>query len=149
VIYGTDRRALRRVFLEAWRKRRRGLPLEPLEERVAAVVARHPEYHPLLEGDPEEALDRDWLPEGGQTNPFLHLAFHLALEEQLATGRPPAVAEARRALLLRGMDPHEAEHRMMDCLAEVLWRAQREGRPEPDPALYEALLRDIAGDPAG
>jgi len=33
----------------------------------------------------------------------------------------------------------EAEHAMMDCLAEMIWQAQRT-RSAPDPVLYLACL---------
>src|SRR5678809_1741135 len=73
-----SRDELRRVYVEAWRKRRAGLPVEPLEAQVADVIALHPEYHAALErGD--EALARDYTPEGGQSNPFLHMGLHLSL----------------------------------------------------------------------
>ena len=39
-------------------------------------------------------------------------------------------------------DRHEVEHRMMDRLAEVLWQAQRSGRP-PDESAYLRSLRQL------
>ena len=50
-LFSTTNRAtqLRRVYVEAWRKRREGLPIEPLEAQVADVIALHPEYHAALE----------------------------------------------------------------------------------------------------
>ena len=44
----------------------------------------------------ERYLDRDWKPEGGETNPFLHLSMHLAIEEQLSIDQPPGIREAVR-----------------------------------------------------
>ena len=85
-----DRAGLRRLYLEAWRKAREGRPLEPLENQIVGVIELHPEYQPLLV-DRSAALDRDFTPEQGQTNPFLHMGLHLAIREQLATDRPPGV----------------------------------------------------------
>ena len=88
------------------------------------LIERHPEYHALLE-HPERALSRDYLPESGQTNPFLHMGLHLALREQVATDRPPGIRGIWQRLASRLADPHEAEHRMSECLAEALREAYR------------------------
>ena len=50
----------------------------------------HPEYHALLEA-PDGSLDREYLPDQGDVNPFLHLSLHLALAEQLAIEQPPGI----------------------------------------------------------
>ena len=67
-----DRSSLRRSYVEAWRKWRERLPMEPLEHQIGSVVEQHPEYHPVLEQD-AQALHRDYSPEGGQSNPFLQI----------------------------------------------------------------------------
>ncbi len=139
MLFGQDRGALRRQFFEVWRKHTAGVPLEPLEQLVAQVIARHPEYHGVLQ-DPERFLDRDYLPEMGETNPFLHMAMHIAIHEQLTTGRPPGILDAYQGLLQRLGEPHRAEHEMMECLGEMFWRAQREQRT-PDEAAYLECLR--------
>ncbi len=139
MIFGDDRTRLRRVYLEAWRKRRQGVPMEPLEVRVAEVVARHPEYHALLES--EAHLEHDFGPDSGRTNPFLHMAMHLALVEQVATNRPAGIRDLHHRLAIALGSEHEAEHRMMECLGLALWEAQREGRPPDEQAYMECLKR--------
>jgi hypothetical protein len=141
MLFGQDRQRIRAVFVEAWRKHRDGQPMQPLERLVADVVARHPEYHAALDG--ETATDRDYLPEMGESNPFLHMGLHIALAEQIATARPAGVDGIYRALAQRAGDAHEAEHRMMECLGETLWRAQRDGAM-PDETAYLASLRRLA-----
>ncbi len=143
MLFTADRDSLRRFYLEAWRRHRAGMPLEPLEREVVAVVAEHPEYQPLLECG-EAALARDYPPELGETNPFLHMGLHLAIREQAATDRPAGFRAAYAALVRRVGDAHEAEHRIMDCLVEALWQAQRAGRP-PDEAAYLRCVRALAG----
>lgn len=138
-----DRSSLRRSYVEAWRKRREGAPLEPLEHQIADVVELHPEYHPVLEQD-ADALQRDYTPEGGQSNPFLHMGLHLAIREQVSTNRPAGIAALHAALATKLGSAHEAEHRMIECLGEALWRSQRSGLP-PDEAAYLEALRKIAG----
>jgi hypothetical protein len=135
-----SRDQLRRVYLEAWRKRREGLPIEPLEAQVADVIALHPEYHAALErGD--DALDRDYTPESGQSNPFLHLGLHLAVRDQIATDRPAGIRKAFQSVAARLGSEHEAEHRIIECLAEAMWEAQRSGRPPDEAAYLQRVLR--------
>jgi len=137
------REALRQSYLDAWRKHRESLPMEPLEHQLATVVEQHPEYHAFIEGDPD-AINRDFTPEGGQSNPFLHMGLHLAIREQVATNRPVGIALVHADLCRRIGDVHEAEHRMIERLAEALWQGQRSGLP-PDESAYLDALRRLAG----
>lgn len=133
-MFAPSREQARRFFCEAWRKRREGLPASPLEALAADIVANHPEYHALLE-DPA-AIEREWTPEQGATNPFLHLSLHLAIEEQLSIDQPPGLRAAfARRLARRHGDRHAALHDLLECLGEILWQAQRENRP-PDGGRY-------------
>jgi hypothetical protein len=138
-----DRDGLRRHYIEAWRKHRAGMVLEPLEHQLVTVIEQHPEYHPLFEGD-SQALGRDYAPESGQSNPFLHLGLHLAIREQVATDRPPGIAAVHRDLARHLGDVHEVEHRMLERLGEALWHSQRTGRP-PDESAYLESLRRLLG----
>ena len=135
-----SRDELRRVYIEAWRKRREGLPTEPLEAQVADVIALHPEYHAALEGG-DDALERDYTPEGGQSNPFLHMGLHLAVRDQIATDRPAGIRKAFQTVAAHLGSEHEAEHRIIECLAEAMWEAQRSGRPPDEAAYLQRVLR--------
>jgi hypothetical protein len=139
MIFGQDRHELRKMYAEAWKKQLAGQPMSPLELQIAAVVAQHPEYHDAVTGGD---LDRDYTPEGGRTNPFLHMGLHLGIREQVATDRPAGIAGIYEALAARDGDPHSAEHRMIECLAETLWEAQSTNRA-PDEALYLERLRRL------
>ncbi|MDD3609170.1 MAG: DUF1841 family protein [Halothiobacillaceae bacterium] len=141
-MYGTDRNAMRRAYAQAWQKRREGRPLEALEALMADLIEAHPEYHPLLE-NLDTQLERDWQPEHGETNPFLHLSLHLALREQVLSDRPAGIAALYKRLCDRHRDVLEAEHRLMDCLIEALWTAQRQGLP-PDEAAYLECAQRLA-----
>lgn len=141
--HNQDRSGLRRLYVEAWRKHRAGQPLEPVEHQIVTVIEQHPEYQALLEDD-AEALGRDFTPEAGQSNPFLHMGLHLAIREQSATDRPAGIAAIRAQLVERLADPHEAEHRMLERLAEALWLSQRTGQP-PDEVAYVESLRQMLG----
>lgn len=134
-----SRDGARRYFLEVWRKLGERVPLTPLEAMIAAVLERHPEYHELLR-DGERVLDQDFGRDEPAHNPFLHLGLHVALAEQVGADRPAGV-RALHAQLCAAGDPHEAEHRMIECLAEVLWQAQRSGQLPDDRAYLAALSR--------
>jgi hypothetical protein len=141
MLFTQDRTTLRRRYLQAWQKWRAQEPMEGLERQLAELIAEHPEYHALLEN--KAALDRDYAPESGQSNPFLHLSTHLAIREQLATQRPAGIIERYRALLDRLGDAHAVEHHIMECLGLSLWEAQRSGRA-PDEQDYLNCLRQAA-----
>ena len=134
-----DRDALRQAWADIWRKALAGEPLDPLSQQVADIIREHPEYHALLE---QGQIGGEYLPEMGQTNPFLHMGMHLALREQVSTDRPSGIAHIHRQLTLRHGGAHEAEHVMMDCLAEALWQAQRTQMP-PDEQTYLACLKKL------
>lgn len=133
----------RAFFFDTWRKYRAGEALAGLEGMALQLILQHPEYHPVL-GQPERYGERDYPPELGETNPFLHLGLHLALEEQLSIDQPPGIAGHFAALLARHGERHAALHAALDCLAETVWRAQRD-RAAPDAQAYLECLARKAG----
>jgi hypothetical protein len=86
-VFNPTRDQARQFLIDAWAKRRNACPATPMETLAADLIDLHPEYHALLEA--EDALTREWTPEQGETNPFLHLSLHLAIEEQLSIDQPP------------------------------------------------------------
>jgi Domain of unknown function (DUF1841) len=139
VIFDPSRDQVRQFFFEAWRKHREKAPLSGLEPVAVDVILAHPEYREALE-HPERHAAREYSPEGGESNPFLHLSLHLAIEEQLSIDQPPGIrAEFERIARARG-DRHEAQHAVLECLGETLWRAQRDAAA-PDAAAYLECLR--------
>ncbi len=139
-MFGQNRHTLRRLFLDAWQKRRQGEPLDALQSIIADTVEQHPEYHALLDSD--TSLERDFSAESGESNPFLHLSMHIALHEQLSTDRPAGIRDCHRRLCRQYADPHTAEHAMMECLGEVLWQAQR-SQAAPDETAYLHCLQRL------
>ena len=142
-----SRDELRRAYVDAWRKHREGLPMEPLEAQIADVVSLHPEYHAELEHS-ESTLSRDYSPEHGQSNPFLHMGLHLAVRDQIATDRPSGIRAAFEQIARKRGEQHDAEHAMIECLAQALWEAQRAGRP-PDEQAYLERVRRLSGRTVG
>jgi len=119
------------MFFEAWRKYRAGEVLAGIETLALEVILAHPEYHEMLSA-PARYRERDYTDE---SNPFLHMSLHLAFEEQLSIDQPPGVRQAFQALAAKCHERHEALHQALECLAETMWRAQRDGAP-PDAAAY-------------
>ncbi len=141
MMFGQDRNRLRRYYLEAWEKQQTGTALEPLEALIAGVIGQHPEYHSLLRS--EDALDKDFSPEQGQSNPFLHMGMHISLAEQINTNRPPGIRDAYQKIKEKLGDAHAAEHQMMECLGLALWEAQQQNRA-PDETAYLECLKKLA-----
>ncbi|MDH5621386.1 MAG: DUF1841 family protein [Gammaproteobacteria bacterium] len=137
MIFGQDRNELRKMYADAWRKRCDKVPLTPLETQIADVVESHPEYHAEVISDD---LGKDYSPDGGKTNPFLHMGLHLGIREQIATNRPPGIYHVYTTLAGRTGDAHIAEHRMIDCLAETLWEAQGQNSAPDEKAYLDRLL---------
>ncbi|MEO6147938.1 MAG: DUF1841 family protein [Sulfuriferula sp.] len=137
-MFNPSRDDARRFFFDTWRKYRAQQPLEGLETTVLDTLLAHPEYHSLLD-QPGRYMERDYPPEFGETNPFLHLSMHLAIAEQLGIDQPPGIRAHYQALLEKAGDPMQAQHEVMDCLAEMIWQAQRHGTAF-DPLIYFACL---------
>jgi hypothetical protein len=135
-MFDPSRDQARAFFFETWKKYRAGLPLAGLEKVVVDVMLLHPEYEGLLnQEEKHKAKDYD-----GESNPFLHMSLHLALEEQLQIDQPPGIRAAYETLLARKGGRHEALHEAIECLAETIWRAQKDKAP-PDAGLYLDCLK--------
>lgn len=141
-MFNPTRDQVRQFFCTAWRKHRQGGVLEGAETTAIDLIAEHPEYHALLE-DEQAALEKEFTPEGGQMNPFLHLSLHLAIAEQISIDQPHGIKAAYFALR-RTREVHDAEHDVMECLGETLWRSQRNNAPL-DGEVYLECVRRKAG----
>lgn len=135
-----DRGSTREVFFRAWRHHREGRPLEGVERVLVEVAAHHPEYHTLLQ-QPDRNLDRDFTTLPGETNPFLHMGLHVAIEEQLMLDEPRGIRTIYKTLLARHADEHAVQHLLMECLGEWLWHAQQHGTGFDTAAYLECLAR--------
>lgn len=142
-MFNPTRDQSREFLFDLWAKHAAGAPLSALESMALAVVLEHPEYHGIL-GDRERYLEREWTPEGSETNPFLHLAMHLAIEEQVSIDQPPGMRAAVVALASRRGSEHEARHDVMDCLAEMIWQAQRNGSAFDNAVYLDCVRRKLA-----
>ena len=123
-MFNPSRDQVRQFFFAVWAKYRAGQPLAGAEQPALDAVLAHPEYHALLD-QPDRYIERDYPPESGETNPFLHLSMHLAIAEQLSVDQPPGIRDRYQRLLKQHGDAMDAQHAVMECLAEMIWQAQR------------------------
>ncbi len=133
-MFSQDRSQLRKMFFDAWNKHQKDNTLSAMEQIIVNIINLHPEYHELL-GNENDFIDKDYLPENGKTNPFLHMAMHISIHEQLATKRPQQITDLHQQLLTKIQDAHEVEHQMMECLGQMIWQAQRDN-VMPDESHY-------------
>lgn len=141
-MFNPTRDQVRQFFFDTWAKYRNGHPLEGAETVAIQTVLEHPEYHPHLE-DVASNIDRDFTPESGAPNPFLHLSLHLAIEEQLSIDQPPGIRSRYEQLANKLGDAHDAKHALLECLAETIWSAQRFGGAVDPVAYLECLDKKI------
>lgn len=141
-MYTPSQHDVRRFFCDTWARTRQGLPLEPMQVQAARWIDEHPEYQSTL-ADVEQALREVYTVEEGRLNPFLHLSMHLSLAEQVAIDQPAGIRAACDTLARRLGSLHEAHHRMMDCLGDMIWESQRNGTP-PDGLRYLECVQRLA-----
>lgn len=133
-MFKPSREQVRQLFFETWRKYRHHEILSGIETIALEVILQHYEYHSILE-NAEDYLDKDYLPEMGDVNPFLHMSMHMAIKEQLSIDQPAGIRERFLHLQKHFSDEHEAAHHVMECLAEMIWQAQR-NQTSPDSTVY-------------
>jgi hypothetical protein len=141
-IFNPTREEVRRFFCDTWKKKTGDHILTPMETIASDWMVEHPEYHALL-ADPEGAVAQDYTPERGETNPFLHLSMHLSISEQISIDQPPGIKAISEKLAKKLGSEHEAQHAIMECLGQVMWEAQREGRALSPEKYLEALQKLI------
>ena len=138
MLYGQDRNQMRQYFYDIWQKANNNETLEAMEKIIAGIINQHPEYHAVLQNR-DTTLESDYLPESGQSNPFLHMGMHIALHEQLMTQRPAGIVAIYQSLMTQSRDQHDCEHRMIECLAEMLWQSQKDAQAPNEQAYLDSL----------
>ena len=136
-MFGSDRNQLRQMYKTTWEKFLQKQTLSALESQIAVVIQEHPEYHDFI-----TQLDKDFLPEQGEINPFLHMGLHLGIREQVDTNRPLGIKLIFEQLKPIMGSTHDAEHSMIDCLAEAMWSSQSNNQP-PDEEKYLTCLQSL------
>ena len=139
-MFGNDRNEMRQMFYTAWSNFNKKALLQPLEQVIVNIIQLHPEYHTLLED--ETTIDKDFTPEMEESNPFLHMSMHIAIQEQLSTQRPASIQHVYQALLSKHQDAHHIEHMLMECLGQMIWQAQRD-QTTPNEAHYIECIEKL------
>lgn len=134
MLYTQDRTEQRKFLANAWQKFLDKKILDPLESQLTQVIEIHPEYHSLIQN-----FESDYFPEQGEVNPFLHINLHLSLREQLSINQPHGIKEIYQKIINSAGDSHEAEHKMMDCIAEMIFSSQKNNLPMDHQAYIRCL----------
>lgn len=142
-LFNPSRDEVRQFFFDAWQKFSQQQALTDLEKMAVGIMHAHPEYHTLLD-QPEHYLQQAYYPEMGETNPFLHMSLHLSIQEQISINQPPGITQAYGKLCTRYREEHEAQHALLECLAETIWLAQR-NQTGLDATHYLQLIEQRAG----
>jgi len=127
-LFNPSREEVREFFCTTWQKHQDAHVLTPLEMIASQWMEQHPEFHKIL-SDPSSALEQEFTPEKGKTNPFLHLSMHLSISEQISIDQPPGIRHIANTLSRKLDSEHEAQHQIMECLGQVLWQAQNQSKP--------------------
>jgi hypothetical protein len=138
----TELRQLTRARLGLiWEMAMAGAELEGEEATFTEILKQHPEYFDIWEQagilDPSEEVLRDG------ANPFVHVAVHQTVENQIAGHTPPQTAETLEALMRAGYTRHEAIHAIGTILAQEIFEILRDNHPF-DEAGYVEALGDLA-----
>ncbi len=127
-LYQPTRDQARQFLFDAWSKYQQKKSLTDLESIALEVILMHPEYHAVIDAA-DTNLEQNYYPEISETNPFLHLNLHLSVIEQIQINQPIGIKDHYNRLLEHYQDPHDAQHVLLECLAETIWHAQREQKP--------------------
>lgn len=145
MLFSSDRMQLRELFFNVFEKHIAKQELDALEQQILNVILEHPEYHQLLQ-QKDKYIDKDYLPEFGEINPFLHMSLHLALREQINTNRPQGIIDVYAELMRHHNNNYlEVEHTMMDVLVECMWHAQRANQFPSDEEYLNLLKKLLQG----
>ena len=139
-MFSEDRFKQRKFLAASWDKYNSNHLLDPLELQLAKIIERHPEYQDVIKN-----LDTEYFPDQGETNPFLHINLHLALQDQLSLDQPKGIKKIYNDLLKKVKDAHQVEHIMMNHIAEMIFNSQKYGKPM-DLEYYLRSLKSLIKD---
>lgn len=122
-LFNPTRDQARQLFFDTWAKFKQQQMLTDLEKIALHVIQMHPEYHDVL-NTPEQYRQREYFPLMGETNPFLHMSLHLSILEQMTIDQPVGIKHLYTELCSK-QHAHDAQHVILDCLAETIWYAQQ------------------------
>jgi hypothetical protein len=106
--------------------------------RLATIMLEHEEYHQEFEiadhlQDHEYDVDRE-------SNPFLHIAIHAVVENQLEARDPIEVNQFFNAMRKHAVPRHDIVHMIGAILAPLIFDVKQEGQPF-DLGRYARILK--------
>ena len=134
-----DPTVYRQHILQAWQNKQNSLPLDRMQQQIVDVIEQHPEYHNIL-NQSEIALNETYRTDN---NPFLHIALHLSLNEQISMDRPAGIRALWEQACQR-KDPHDCAHQCISIMADMLWDAQHNKVLISDEEYYHQLKRKLS-----
>ena len=140
-MFSNDRSELRKFYKTSWLKHKNTEPMTDLEKQVACIILEHPEYHAFFDKFDPESDDQEFFAQTGDINPFLHLGLHLGIRDQIAINQPDGVRNIHTKLCDKLQNHHDAEHKMIEILAEQMYQTQK-NQTEFDTIAYMRQLKD-------
>jgi hypothetical protein len=135
-----NRSDYREVFFSVWKKINNKQAIsDAMESIIAQIIKQHPEYNDTL-SDYDKFIEKDYSPEMGDSNPFMHMSMHIAITEQLMTDQPQGIKSLYQQLCTKLQDKHNAEHLIMECLANMIWESQKQ-QSMPDMNKYLQCIK--------
>ncbi len=138
-MFNPSQQDVRNFFFDVYQKHREQQMLTDLEKIALSVVFEHPEYEKVLKNK-DKFLTYQWLADDGETNPFLHLSMHMTILEQLSINQPIGIKTLYNDLCKKFETEHSAQHELMDCIAEMIWQAQK-SHTAPDQNIYFECIK--------
>jgi len=133
-----NREYYRQHFFNAWHKHVKGHILEPWESIVVDIIQKHPEYHHVLD-DPGQFMNATFPEDNLNSNPFLHIGMHLALQEHIQLDRPAGFQKQYFTLLSKYKDPDWLEHKVMNIILNIIHESVHQQRKPDESKLLAAL----------
>ena len=116
-------------FHNIWEDSKAGKALEGEEKVIAHLMKQHPEFHQEFEmADVYADIDLQYDPDK-EVNPFLHIAIHAIVENQLAANDPPGVAEFFKRRKYKKETRHETSHMVGLLIMEQIFEMFKNAVP--------------------
>jgi hypothetical protein len=129
----------REQIWDIWQAGKRGEALSAEDARLFEIMEGHLQ-HGALWDRLNVATDDEVIQNG--VNLVLHILFHQAIENQIATSNPAATAQVMKVLKQKGMKEHDAAHALASVLAWEMYDMLKRGRAY-DEARYVRELRKL------
>jgi len=136
----TSPEAHREYFCRIWSGAKEG-KIEAFtseERKLVSIMFEHPEYRRQFEMI--DSVGDHGIDPAPEANPFIHVAMHSVIENQLASKKPIEVYQFYLALRKKKLNHHDALHLLMAIMAPLIFKVVR-SHEAFDEGYYVRLLR--------